>query len=61
MALAVEEPDEARAAGRLRWLARGDRAALDRAVQACLEEQASLAVRHRAIQLLCIVLYGDSV
>lgn len=59
MALAVEEPDEAAATIRLRWLAQGDREALDLACAACLAEPASLAVRHRAIQLLCNVLYDN--
>jgi hypothetical protein len=41
----------------LRHLADGDSEALERAIRVCLAEPASLATRHRAIELLARVRY----
>jgi hypothetical protein len=43
----------------LRSLARDDHQALEQAIRACLAEPASLATRHRAIELLARVRYED--
>jgi hypothetical protein len=59
MVLSAEAPDDAAALADLRYLADGDSEALERAIHVCLAERASLATRHRAIELLARVRYED--
>jgi len=59
MVLSAEAPDDAAALADLRHLADDDSEALERAIRVCLAEPASLATRHRAIELLARVRYED--
>jgi hypothetical protein len=60
MMLAVDAFDDDVAIAKLRGLASGDEEALEQAMRACLAQPASLATRHRAIELLARVRYEDS-
>jgi hypothetical protein len=57
MVLPADAHAEAAALADLRHLANGDSEALERAIRVCLAEPASLATRHRAIELLARVRY----
>ena len=57
MMLAVDAFDDDVAIAKLRGLAAGDEEALEQAMRACLAQPASLATRHRAIELLARVRY----
>jgi hypothetical protein len=57
MMLAVNAFDDTTAMAELRSLAHGDDQALEHAIRTCLAQPASLATRHRAIELLARVLY----
>jgi hypothetical protein len=58
--LAIAEADEDLAVARLAFLAHGDLAALDAAMEACLaRRRRSLRTRWRAISLLARVRYPD--
>jgi len=59
MTLAVDAFDDDAAMAELRGLARGDEQALEQAIRTCLAQPASLAIRHRAIELLARVRYED--
>jgi len=59
MTLATDALDEDAAMAELRNLAAGDDQALEQAIRACLAQPASLATRHRAIELLARVRYED--
>ena len=59
MALATDAVDDAAAMAELRGVARSDDQALEQAIRTCLAEPASLATRHRAIELLARVRYED--
>jgi hypothetical protein len=59
MTLAVGAFDDDAAMAELRRLADGDDHALEQAIPACLAQPASLATRHRAIELLARVRYED--
>jgi hypothetical protein len=59
MTLATDAFDEAAAMTELRGLADGDNPALEQAIRTCLAQPASLATRHRAIELLARVRYED--
>jgi hypothetical protein len=57
---AIAEADEDRAVARLVFLAQGDHAALDQAIEACLARRdRSLRTRWRAISFLARVRYDD--
>ena len=57
---AIAEPNEDLAVARLAFLAHGDLAALDQAMEACLARRdRSLRTRWRAISLLVRVRYPD--
>ncbi len=58
MVLAVDASDDDTMAD-LRCLAAGDDQALEQAIRVCLAQPASLAFRHRAIELLARVRYED--
>jgi hypothetical protein len=58
MVLAIDAFDDA-AMTDLRRLADGDGRALEQAIRTCLAQPASLAARHRAIELLARVRYED--
>ncbi len=60
MMLATDAFDDDTAMAELRGLARGDDQALEQAVRTCLAQPASLAIRHRAIELLARVRYEDA-
>ena len=60
MMLAVDASDGYMAIAELRGLAAGDEEALEQAIRACLAQPASLATRHRAIELLARVRYEDA-
>jgi hypothetical protein len=60
MMLAVDAFDDDVAIAKLRGLAAGDEEALEQAMRACLAQAASLATRHRAIELLARVRYEDA-
>jgi hypothetical protein len=57
MALATDAFDDDAAMAELRDLARDDHQALEQAIRTCLAQPASLATRHRAIELLARVRY----
>jgi hypothetical protein len=57
--LAMETSDDATAMAELRDLAGDDRRALEQAIRTCLAQRASLATRHRAIELLARARYED--
>jgi hypothetical protein len=59
MTIASDVHDDAAAIDKLRHLAEGDSQALEQAIRACLAQPASLASRHRAIELLARVRYED--
>jgi hypothetical protein len=59
MGLAIDACDDAAAMEDLRRLAHGDDHALEHAIRTCLAQPASLATRHRAIELLARVRYED--
>ena len=60
MALAIDAFDDDVAITELRSLAAADEEALEQAIRACLAQPASLATRHRAIELLARVRYEDA-
>ena len=60
MMLAVDAYDDDTAIAELCGLAVGDEEALEQAMRACLARPASLATRHRAIELLARVRYEDA-
>jgi Nuclease-related domain len=60
LALAADTFDEDAAMAELRDLARGDDPTLEQAIRTCLAQPASLATRHRAIELLARVRYEDA-
>jgi hypothetical protein len=57
MMLATDAFDDNAAMAELRHLAADDSRALEQAIRTCLAEPASLATRHRAIELLARVRY----
>lgn len=57
--LATDAFDDDAAVAELRDLAQGNQQALEPAIRACLARPASLAIRHRAIELLARVRYED--
>jgi hypothetical protein len=59
MTLATDVFDDDVAMAELRGLARGDMQALEQSIRTCLAQPASLATRHRAIELLARVRYED--
>ncbi len=59
MVLATHAFDDDAAMAELRGLAAGDEQALERAIRTCLAQPASLAIRHRAIELLARVRYEN--
>jgi hypothetical protein len=61
MTLATDAFDDNAAMAELRGLATGDGRALEQAMKASLAQPASLASRHRAIELLARVRYEDPV
>jgi hypothetical protein len=60
MTLATEAFDDDMAMAELRVLAADDPQALELAIRICLAQPASLATRHRAIELLARVRYEDT-
>jgi hypothetical protein len=60
MALATDAFDDDVAIAELRSLADADDGALEQAIRACLAQPATLATRHRAIELLARVRYEDA-
>jgi hypothetical protein len=60
MTLATEAFDDDAAMAELRDLAGDDEQALEQAIRTCLAQPASLATRHRAIELLARVRYEDA-
>jgi hypothetical protein len=60
MTLAAEAFDDGAAMVELCNLADGDNRALEQAIRTCLAQPASLATRHRAIELLARVRYEDA-
>jgi hypothetical protein len=60
MALAVEAFDDVDAMAELRLLAGEDDRALEQAIRVCLAQPETLAIRHRAIDLLARVRYEDA-
>jgi hypothetical protein len=59
MTLATDVFDDDVAMAELRGLARGDKQVLEQSIRTCLAQPASLATRHRAIELLARVRYED--
>jgi hypothetical protein len=59
MTLATNSFDDGAAMAQLRRLAGGDNQALEQAIRTCLAQPASLASRHRAIELLARIRYED--
>ena len=59
MAIATDAFDDDAAMAELRGLAGRDGQALERAIRVCLAQPASLAIRHRAIELLARVRYEN--
>jgi hypothetical protein len=59
MALAADAFEHDVAMAELRDLADGDHDALEQAIRTCLAQPASLATRHRAIELLARVRYEN--
>jgi hypothetical protein len=59
MTLATDAFDDHAAMAQLRHLAADDNQALEQAIRTCLAQPASLATRHRAIELLARVRYED--
>jgi hypothetical protein len=59
MTLATNGFDDAAAMAELRDLAGDNDQALEQAIRTCLAQPASLATRHRAIELLARVRYED--
>jgi hypothetical protein len=59
MTLATDASDDAAATTEFRTLAAGDNQALEGAIRTCLAQPVSLAIRHRAIELLARVRYED--
>jgi hypothetical protein len=57
MTLATDAVDDDTAMAELRGLAGGEDQALEQAIRTCLAQPASLATRHRAIELLARVRY----
>jgi len=57
--LATDSFEDSAAMAELRALAGDDRKALERAIRSCLAQPASLATRHRAVELLARVRYED--
>jgi predicted ribonuclease YlaK len=60
MMLAADAFDDDAAIRELRELAAGGEEALEQAIRVCLAQPASLASRHRAIELLARVRYEDA-
>jgi hypothetical protein len=60
MAFTSNASHDAAAMTKLRRLADGDNQALEQAIRTCLAQRASLATRHRAIELLARVRYEDA-
>lgn len=60
MALATDAFDDDMAMAQLRDFADGDDQALEQAIRICLAQPASLATRHRAIELLNRIRYEDA-
>jgi hypothetical protein len=60
MVLATDAFDDDVAMADLRGLAAGDEQVLEQAIRTCLAQPASLAIRHRAIELLARVRYEDA-
>jgi hypothetical protein len=59
MHFSISASDDAAGILELHRLADGDNQALERAIQVCLAQPASLAMRHHAIELLARVRYED--
>ena len=59
MGLATDAFDDDVAMAELRGLAVGDEQSLEQAIRTCLAQPASLATRHRAIELLARVRYEE--
>jgi hypothetical protein len=59
MTLATDAFDDEAAMAELRCLAASDDQALEQAIRTCLAQPASLATRHRAIELMARVRYED--
>jgi hypothetical protein len=59
MTLASDTVDDDTAMAELRDLASDDAQALEQAIRTCLAQPASLATRHRAMELLARVRYED--
>jgi hypothetical protein len=59
MGLAIDVFDDDVAMAELRGLAVGDEQSLEQAIRTCLAQPASLATRHRAIELLARVRYEN--
>jgi hypothetical protein len=59
MTIATDAFDDNAAIAELRHLAADDNQALEQAIRTCLGQPASLATRHRAIELLARVRYED--
>ena len=59
MTLAADAFEDDVAMAELRDLADGDHDSLEQAIRTCLAQPASLATRHRAIELLARVRYED--
>ena len=59
MVLGADVGDDTASVAELRRLARGDEAALERAMQTSLALPVSLAARHRAIELLARARYEN--
>jgi hypothetical protein len=59
MSLAVDAFDDVDAMATLRCLADEDNGALEQAIRLCLARPDSLAIRHRAIELLARVRYEN--
>ena len=60
MTLAIDAFDDDVAMAELRSLSVGDEQSLEQAIRTCLAQPASLATRHRAIELLARVRYEDA-
>jgi hypothetical protein len=59
MMLVSDTTDDDAAMTELRHLAADDNQALEQAIRTCLAQPASLATRHRAIELIARVRYED--
>jgi hypothetical protein len=59
MTLATDALDDDAAMAELRHLAADDNQALQQAIRTCLAQPASLAIRHRAIELLARIRYEN--